>query len=248
LAESRLKEVFVRLNKYLAAAGVASRRKCDELIQAGLIRINGKSGDFTGIQVDPEKDLIEYKGARIKQPEQKKYIIINKPSGYVSTCADDKGRDTVMDIIKGYPYRLFPVGRLDFDTEGLLILTNDGDLAYRLTHPKHDIEKKYFAKINGNLTPEKIDLLENGVILDGKPAKSKITVLRANERRAELHITILEGRNRQIRRMMEAAVLQVEYLKRISVGSLLLNELKPGEYREMTKKEYDDLKKMAGCM
>ena len=235
----------MRLNKFLAAAGVASRRKCDELIKSGEISINGNCGDFTGYQIDPEKDKVEYHGRLLKLPDQKKYIILNKPSGYVSTCADDKGRETVLNILKDNKCRLFPIGRLDFDTEGLLILTNDGDLSFHLTHPKHEIEKKYFARIKGNLTQDKIDRLENGVLLDGKlTAHSKVTVSKANEKQAEINISIHEGRNRQIRRMLEANGLQVDYLKRISIGKLVLKELKPGEYRELTEKEIEYLKSL----
>lgn len=235
----------MRLNKFLAAAGVASRRKCDNLIKNGEIRMNGKTGDFTGAQVDPEKDVIEYRGRRIQLPDHKIYLVLNKPSGYISTCADDKGRETVLNIIKDNTNRLFPVGRLDFETEGLLILTNDGELAYRLTHPRHEIEKKYYGIIKGNMTAEKKEHLENGILLEGRlTSRSKITVLNANEKKSEITITIHEGRNRQVRRMMEAVGLQVEYLCRVSMGNISLKGLKPGEYRRLTENEINYIKSL----
>lgn len=228
----------MRLNKFLAAGGVASRRKCDEIIKSGSVSVNGKSGDFTGLTIDPEKDIVEYKGKRIKISEIKRYILLNKPSGYVSTCSDEKGRDTVLSLVKGFSERLFPIGRLDFDTEGLLILTNDGELAFRLTHPKHEIEKKYFARVSGELSPEKKEHIENGILLEGKKtSKSKVELIKSDFKYTDIHIAIHEGRNRQVRRMLEAVGLTVFFLKRISIGNLNLKSLKPGEYRELTEKE-----------
>lgn len=228
----------MRLNRFLAACGVASRRKCDEIIKAGRVLVNGKSGDLTGLTIDPGIDIVEYEGKRLKLAETKRYILLNKPSGYMTTCSDDKGRDTVLSLIEGFQERLFPVGRLDFDTEGLLILTNDGELTYCLTHPKHEIEKTYFARVSGRFTPEIKEHIENGILLEGRPtSKSKVELLKFELKCTDIHITIHEGRNRQVRRMLEAVGLTVLYLKRIKIGNLNLNGLNSGEYRELTEQE-----------
>jgi 23S rRNA pseudouridine2605 synthase len=235
----------VRLNKFLASAGVASRRKCDELISGGQVTVNGESGDLTGFQVDPEKDTVLFRGKKVVLPKNKYYYMLNKPSGYVSTCSDDKGRETVLQIVKDCDARLFPVGRLDCDTEGLLILTDDGDLAYRLTHPKHEVEKTYLARVRGSVTEDKITSLREGVLLDGRrTAKSRVSVRPIGEKTAEITIAIHEGRNRQVRRMLEAMGLDVLYLKRESVGSLTVKGLKAGEYRPLTQGEIDYLKSL----
>ncbi len=231
----------MRLNRFLAAAGVASRRKCDEIIKKGLVSVNGVKGDYTGYTVDLKKDIVEYGGCIIKPPKEKAYIMLNKPAGYICTSSDEKGRDTVFKLIKE-DIRLFTVGRLDFDTEGLLILTNDGELSYRLTHPKHNVEKTYFAVVSGNLTEDRLSKLKNGVMLDGKKTSpAKVKVLEKDDKKARLNITIREGRNRQVRRMTEELGMEALYLKRVSIGGLSLGDLQTGEYRNLSKKEVEYL-------
>jgi len=235
----------VRLQKYMAEAGIASRRKSEELILQGKVRVNGNKVTELGLSVDPERDRVEFEGKPIKAPEQKVYIMFNKPVGCVSTCHDDRGRKTVLDYIKGIDSRIYPVGRLDFTTEGLLLLTNDGQLAYKLTHPRHEIGKRYYAVINSLLTAEDVKTLERGVFIDGgKTAPVQIKIMKAVSDRTEFTIILKEGRNRQIRKMFEAIGKEVVFLKRISVGDINLDKLKSGEYRFLTQSEIDYLKKL----
>ncbi len=229
----------------MASCGVASRRKSEELIFEGRVTVNGKTVEEPGMQIDPEKDEVRVGKKRISTPEKKVYIMLNKPVGCVSTCEDDRGRMTVLDCIKGVDARIYPVGRLDFTTEGMLLLTNDGELAYRLTHPKNEVNKRYLVIINSALSPEEVKKLERGVFIEGgKTAPAKIKVLKTQPDRTELTIIIHEGRNRQVRRMFDAIEKEVVFLKRISIGDLNLGELKKGEYRFLTDEEITYLKQL----
>ena len=229
----------------MASCGVASRRKSEELIFEGRVTVNGKTVEEPGLQIDPEKDEVRVGKKRISTPEKKVYIMLNKPVGCVSTCEDDRGRMTVLDCIKGVDARIYPVGRLDFTTEGMLLLTNDGELAYRLTHPKNEANKRYLVIINSALSPEEVKKLERGVFIEGgKTAPAKIKVLKTQPDRTELTIIIHEGRNRQVRRMFDAIEKEVVFLKRISIGDLNLGELKKGEYRFLTDEEITYLKQL----
>lgn len=230
----------MRIAKFLAAAGVASRRKSEELILEGKVKVNGAyvEPDDLGMQVDPQRDVVTVRGKRVSLQEQKVYIMLNKPLGCVSTCHDDKGRATVLDYIKGVDARIYPVGRLDFTTEGLLLLTNDGELANKLTHPSHEVSKRYFCVVDSYLSPDQVDKLQKGVFIEGgKTAPARVKMMKATENRTELTISIHEGRNRQVRRMFEAIDKNVVFLKRISVGDLNLGDLKKGEYRFLTEEE-----------
>jgi 23S rRNA pseudouridine2605 synthase len=237
----------MRLQKYLADCGIASRRKCEELIAQGLVRVNGETITQMGFVVDPDRITVTCQGKKVFPQKNKVYIMLNKPAGYVSTCNDDKGRATVMELVGGITERLYPVGRLDFTTEGLLLMTNDGELANVLTHPKHSVEKKYLAVINGAITEEEIKKLENGVELDGHKTNHAIFhVVSASTVRTEILCVITEGKNRQIRRMFEAVGKEVAYLKRVGVGEIKLGNLKKGQYRRLTADEITYLQKIAG--
>lgn len=235
----------MRIAKFLAAAGVASRRKSEELILEGKVSVNGKIIEELGMQIDPETDIIKVGSKRIKAPEEKVYIMLNKPVGCVSTCSDDKGRETVLDYVKDIKARIYPVGRLDFTTEGLLILTNDGELANKLTHPRHEVGKRYLTIINDVLTADDVKKLEKGVFIEGgKTAPARVKILKSEPGRTELTIIIHEGRNHQVKKMFEAIEKNVIFLKRISVGDINLGTLKKGEYRHLTEEEVTYLKSL----
>lgn len=230
----------------MADCGIASRRKCEELISQGFVRINGELVTQMGITVDPSRDIVTYQGKRVHPHNKKQYIMLNKPSGYVSTCKDEKGRHTVMELLAGIQERLYPVGRLDFTTEGLLLMTNDGALANILTHPRHNVEKKYVAVVRGTLTDEEITHLETGVNLEGyKTNRAIFHITKAEKERTELLCVITEGKNRQLRRMFEAVGKDVIYLKRVGVGDIKLGNLKKGEWRRLTPDEISYLQKLA---
>lgn len=232
-----------RLQKVIAQAGIASRRKAEELIANGKVKVNGKVVTELGTKVDPLKDNIEVNGKQIKQ-EKLVYILLNKPKGYITTADDPQNRPIVFDLIRDIPQRLHSVGRLDFDTAGLLLLTNDGDLTYKLTHPKFEKEKIYLVRVKGRITQKVIKNLERGVELeDGKTAPAKVKLVKLKRDFSLLKLTIHEGRNRQIRRMMETVGFPVIYLKRIQLGPLTLGNLKTGQYRNLTQKEIKFLKK-----
>lgn len=234
----------MRLNKYLADCGVDSRRNCDEIIAQGRVKVNGKTITRLGVDVDPEKDSVSLDGRRLRQKRRDVYVMLHKPKGVVCTAKDDKGRKTVLDLVD-VKARLFPVGRLDYDTEGLLLLTTDGQLAQTLTHPSHHIPKTYVARIFGELSEEEEKSLEKGVLLDGaltQPASVK--VVEKDDRTSRIEITIFEGRNRQVRRMLESVGKDVEFLKRVSVGELRLGGLSRGKYRFLTEKEINYLKSL----
>lgn len=232
----------VRLNKYLADCGVGSRRECDRLIADGLVKVNGKVATL-GLAVD-ENDKILVNGKRIADKQKSCYIMLHKPKGCVTTVKDDLGRKTVMDLID-VKVRLYPVGRLDYDTEGLLILTNDGDLANRLTHPRNEVNKKYICRISGSLEEAERATLEKGVIIDGvKTAPSKVRILEKDKHHTRCEVTIHEGRNHQVKKMFEAVGKEVEFLKRVAVGDLRLGGLERGKYRYLNDVEIDYLKNL----
>ncbi len=227
----------MRINKYLADKGIASRRHADEMIAACRIKINGKVATL-GANVE-EKDVVMVDDVIVSREEKtEKYYIMNKPKGVVCTVADDRGRKTVMDFLPEGAGRVFPVGRLDYETEGLLILTNDGDLAFRLTHPTSEVPKTYMARIEGTMMEKDLNRIRSGIELDGVMTKKcKAHIVETNKAYTKVHVTITEGRNRQVRRMFEAIGRNVEFLKRVSIGNLKLKGLDRGEVRELTETE-----------
>ncbi len=228
----------MRLQKYMAQCGVASRRASEEIILAGRVRVNGDVVDYMGFEVDEERDVVEVDGEKIKPEAKKYYIMLNKPKGYVTTVSDEFGRATVMDLVSDVHARIYPVGRLDYDTSGLLLLTNDGDFANILTHPSHSVDKSYIAVLNYMPDNDSLNLLRKGVDLDGElTAPAKIEVLKPLKRSCEIKITIHEGKNRQVRRMFEAVGAEVLSLKRISVGSITLGNLPEGKWRHLNDAE-----------
>ncbi|TYQ15747.1 UNVERIFIED_CONTAM: 23S rRNA pseudouridine2605 synthase [Acetivibrio alkalicellulosi] len=221
----------VRLQKYLADSGVASRRKAEELIRQGRVSVNGNITTELGTKVQ-NNDIIYLDGKEVKKEEKKVYIVLNKPVDYVSTVKDQFNRPTVIDLVK-VKERIFPVGRLDYDTSGLLILTNDGSLTYRLTHPKHEIKKVYLATIEGLPTKEEIEKFEKGLkIEDYITAPAKFKIVEGSKRSSIVEITIHEGKNRQVRKMCQAIGHPVLQLMRISFGNIHLGDLKEGQWRE----------------
>ncbi len=222
----------MRLQKYMAECGVASRRKCEEIISQGRVTVNDAVVLTQGVQVEPDRDVVKVDGTIIGLQVQKVYLMLNKPRGVVTTVSDQFGRKNVIDFIP-VPERIFPVGRLDYDTEGLLLLTNDGEFAYQLTHPKNEVEKCYLAKVNGVPNEEQLDQLRHGVVIDGK----KTAPAKAEWIEGWVKLTIHEGRNRQVRKMLEAVGHPVTELKRISVGPVRLGELPVGKWRDLTEEE-----------
>jgi 23S rRNA pseudouridine2605 synthase len=239
-----------RLQKILSQAGVASRRAAEKLIAEGRVSVNGTTVREMGTKADPSVDDIRVDGRRIKRAERLRYILLNKPAGYVTTRSDPQRRPTVIDLLRGVRDYVYPVGRLDYDTEGLLLLTNDGDLAARLTHPRHGVERTYEARVAGMPGVDALERLRKGIPLDGRrtqPADVDLISRRAkgDERDALLRITIREGRNRQVRRMCEAVGHPVKALARTRIGSLTDRHLKPGMWRELRAEELRALKKSA---
>lgn len=231
----------MRINKFIAMSGIASRRAADQMIFDGEVKINGKIC-APGDDVNVGTDTVTVKNKIINLVNGNEYYIMNKPKGYVCTVKDDKGRKTVMDLLPQKIKRVFPVGRLDYDTEGLLILTNDGDLTYKLTHPKNEVPKTYLVKTEKQVSDEDIAKLRAGVYIDGvKTKKCNVRLIETIKGRSKLHITITEGRNRQIRKMIEAVDNNVDFLKRIKIGDLTLSGLDRGEVRKLTPREIDYL-------
>lgn len=232
----------MRINKYIAQAGVASRRKADELIAAGNVKVNGAVLREPGYNVE-EGDRVEVNGRLIEAQEKKVYILLNKPLGYVTTVSDDKERLTVMDLVKDVDARIFPVGRLDYNTSGMLIMTNDGDFAYKLTHPKHELTKTYRARVAGVLSTEKVWKLRNGVDIGGfVTSKARVDVVKGLPKSTIVDITIHEGKNRQVRKMFKAVGNNVQELERIAIGDIRLGRLAEGHYRKLTREEIEYLK------
>jgi len=232
----------MRLNKYISHAGAASRRRADELTLAGKVRINGKVMSEPGYDV-AEGDIVEVDGKVVEPVSDLIYILLNKPRGYVTTTSDDRGRHTVMELITDIPERIYPVGRLDYNTTGLLIMTNDGELANRLMHPSHEVTKTYHAMVTGNLSKDSLWKLRNGVDIGGfVTSPAEVDIIKEHPHHHEVEITIHEGKNRQVRKMFEAVGCNVRELKRISMGSIYLSRLAEGHYRKLTKKEIEYLR------
>lgn len=230
----------IRLQKYMAENGVASRRKCEEYILQGKVKVNGKIIDTLGTKVNPEIDEIEFNNKVITNTHEYIYILLNKPIGYVTTVNDQFDRQTVLDLVKGVKQRLVPVGRLDMYTSGALILTNDGDFVYKITHPKHEIEKTYTVTLKGEIKQEEIEKLRQGVQIEDyvtKPAKIKILKIDKQKNISRLEIIIHEGKNRQVRKMCEAVGQKVMALHRSKIGRISVKDLKIGEWRYLKKSE-----------
>lgn len=229
----------MRINKFLAAAGVASRRECDRLIADGKVKVNGKIATL-GIEVNEGDEVfVEDRKVVIQKNE---YYILNKPKGYICSVSDDKGRKTVMDLMPENVGRIYPVGRLDYDSEGLLILTTDGELAQKLTHPSNEIPKTYLVKIEGTLTEAALNPIRSGIEIDGYMTKKcKAHIVETNKAYTKIHITITEGKNREVRKMFAAIGKEVQLLKRIKVGELTLRGLDRGAFRKLSKQEVDYL-------
>lgn len=233
----------IRLQKILAEMGIASRRKAEELILEGRVTVNGKLAEL-GMKADPEVDHIKVDGRLLIRPEPKVYYIFYKPEGVVTTLYDPEGRPTIKDFIKRIPYRIYPVGRLDYHSEGLLLLTNDGELSYAILHPSRKIPKTYIVKVKGHVEEKELDKLRHGIRLEeGLTAPARVRFIRYSEANSWVEITIHEGRKRQVRRMFEKIGHPVLKLKRIAINGLRLGTLKPGEIRQLTKEELQLLKR-----
>lgn len=222
-----------RLQKYLAECGIASRRKCEEYITQGKVQVNGKTITELGVKVNPEKDKITFEGKNVKQEERKVYILLNKPIGYVTTSDEQFGRDKVLDLVN-VRERVVPVGRLDMYTSGALILTNDGDFVYKVTHPKHEITKTYTVTVKGIIKNEEVEQLRKGVKIDDyttRPAKVKILKTDEEKDISRLEITIHEGKNRQVRRMCESVGRRVIALHRSKIGNIGVKDIELGKWR-----------------
>ena len=228
-----------RLQKFMASCGVASRRKCEELILAGKVRVNGEIVKELGTKVNSGIDKVEYNGELISPEEKKLYIMLNKPEGYITSVKDEKDRPTVIDLVK-VDERIYPIGRLDYDSSGLLILTNDGNIYNKIIHPRVEIVKKYIAVVSGEFSKTEIDKFAKGIdIGDYVTAPAHIKVIKFEDNKSTVEIGIHEGKNRQIRKMCAALNHNVLALKRISVGDIQLGTLKRGEYRDLTKEELE---------
>lgn len=224
----------MRLNKFLSGAGIASRRKCDELILSGKVKVNGKVVNELGTIINEKKDKVVYEGVEVKLPASFVYIKLNKPKGYACTASDEKGRKTIYELVK-CEERLFSVGRLDYDTEGLIILTNDGDFANKVMHPRNEIEKEYQVTIEGEILESELAVMRKGVVVDGEkmpPARVKFLDKKGDCTR--LSVVIHEGQNRQVRRMFEAIGKSIKLLKRVRIGGVKLGGLSRGDYKDLT--------------
>jgi len=237
-----------RLQKYLANSGIASRRKCETLIKEGKIKVNGQTVTELGIKIEPKKDVVEFNGQIVKQQNQKVYILLNKPIGYVTTAKDQFGRNTVMELVKDVKSRVVPAGRLDMYTSGALILSNDGEFINKITHPKNEIEKTYNVTVNGAITKEEVENLKEGVeiINNGEKyltQKAKVKILKIDDEKklSRIQITIHEGKNREVRKMCNAIGKKVLALHRTKIGNIDVKNLRLGKWRKLTAKEVNDL-------
>ena len=232
-----------RLQKYLAECGIASRRKCEEYIIQGKVQVNGKTITELGVKVNPEKDKITFEGKNVKQEERKVYILLNKPIGYVTTSDEQFGRDKVLDLVK-VRERVVPVGRLDMYTSGAIILSNDGEFIYKITHPKYEVEKTYNVTLKGQITDEEVEKLKNGVqIEDYITGKAKVKILRIDKEKSlsRVEIIIHEGKNREVRKMCEAIGRKVLALHRTKIGNISVKDLRLGTWRYLKPNEIKSL-------
>jgi 23S rRNA pseudouridine2605 synthase len=236
----------VRLHKAIAQAGVASRRKAELLIAQGRVRVNGQLVTTLGTSVDPAADVVVVDGRRVHIRQPLLYVLLHKPRGYVTTCQDDQERPTVFDLLKHLPGRLFPVGRLDVNSQGVLLLTNDGQLANRLLHPRYHIPRTYLVKIRGVITAQDVEQLRHGVLLEeGKTLPAQVQVVRQTEKSSWLRFTLYEGRHRQLHRMLQhCGGYTVKHLQRLAMGPLTLAGLAPGSYRVLEPFEVARLKRV----
>jgi 23S rRNA pseudouridine2605 synthase len=243
----------VRLQKIIAAAGIASRRKAEEMITSGRVTVNGQVVTELGSKADPERDHIRVDGKLLHGAERYEYLLMNKPRGYVTTVSDPEGRPTVMHLLRGVNARVYPVGRLDYTSEGLLLMTNDGELAYKLTHPSSHVPRTYLVKVSGKPSAEALGKLRSGIEIGGASAPGSLPRTRTSPTRIQLlrdapnpwyEITLFEGRNRQVRRMFEEVGHHVEKIKRVKMGTLEL-DVPPGEFRKLSREEVEMLKRAA---
>ena len=233
----------MRLNKFLSNSGVASRRKCDLLIEEGKVTVNGKVVNELGLKINEKKDKVKVEGKDISLPSSFVYIKLNKPKGYACTASDEKGRKTIYDLVD-CEERLFSIGRLDYDTEGLIILTNDGDFANAVAHPRFQTEKEYRVTAEGEIKESELAVMRKGVVVDGERMPSaRVERLSYENGFTKLSVVIDEGQNRQVRRMFEAIGHQIKLLKRVRIGQVRLGGLKRGEYRDLTEEELNLLTK-----
>ena len=241
----------VRLQKILSAAGVASRRAAEVLIQEGRVTVNGVASTALGSRADPSCDDIRVDGRRVRVSQRRRYLLLNKPRGYVTTRADPHGRKTVLDLLAGVREYVYPVGRLDYDSEGLLLLTNDGDLAVRLTHPRHGVKRVYEARVRGVPKSDALRKLARGMHIGrARTAPASVQLVQAGQTQAAdqavIVISIREGRNRQVRKMCQAIGHPVVRLRRVQIGPIRASRLKPGQFRELSPKEVHALRNSAG--
>lgn len=235
---------LTRLNKFISNAGVSARRKADELIFTGRVTVNMQTVTEPGTKVNPEKDIVKVDGEKVKPQSEFIYVVLFKPRGYVTTTHDEKGRPTVMDLI-GLNTRLYPIGRLDYDTDGVLLLTNDGEFSNMMMHPRHKVFKTYFAKLDKPIEEPDMKKLREGIIIDGRPtSRAKVRII-PNTADQNIWISIHEGRNRQVRRMLETLGYIVQRLKRVEYARIGLDGLKPGEWRYLTEEELANARKLA---
>jgi 23S rRNA pseudouridine2605 synthase len=238
---------MIRLQKLISTAGMASRRAAEDLIREGRVSVNGEIVRTLGTRADPATDVVRVDGRRLRFDARQRYILLNKPKGYVTTRRDPEGRRTVMDLLQGVREYVYPVGRLDYDSEGLLLLTSDGDLAARLTHPRHAVERVYESIVKGDPAESALEELRHGVSLDGErtaPAQVRRvgTIGRGRQQTTKLMITLREGRNRQVRRMCAAVGHPVRHLSRVRMGPIRLGDLRTGQWRDLSPAEVDKLK------
>ncbi len=239
--------MIIRINKFLSEAGVASRREADRLILEGRVRVNGRVADELGGKVDDERDLVQLDGRRVRNAAAPAYVLLNKPKGYLVTLKDPFGRPAVRSLLPAAMGRIFPVGRLDLDSEGALLLTNDGDLAYRLMHPKFGVRKSYVAKVEGRPDREALQKLARGVMVGGrKTAPARVALLSHSTRSSWLRLELCEGRKREVREMCRVVGHEVIELKRVEFAGLELGKLKPGEWRELRPGEVRRLQALGG--
>lgn len=230
----------MRLNKFLSTAGVASRRKCEELIKNGEIKVNGAVVTNLATVINEKKDIVEYKGESLNLPSSFVYLKMNKPKGYACTASDEKGRKTIFDLLDDKSVRLFNVGRLDYDTEGLIFLTNDGEFANNIIHPKFEIEKEYIVTVEGRMQESEFAVLRKGAVVNGeRMPEAKVKPISFDGKVTKVSVVITEGQNRQVRRMFEAIGRDIKLLKRVRIGNVHLGNLYRGKTKPLTQEEID---------